>query len=304
MCVKNIKILDNNTLKLYNPTKLSKRTCFGKEYVQCASQNFWPSAGKEGEGMATATDYYATLGVSKTATEKEIRTAYRKLARKYHPDVNPGDKAAETKFKEIQQAYDVLNDPDKRAKYDRFGPAWETAGQGGFAGGVGGFGQQPGGGYTYEYRSAPGESFDFGDIFEGIFNRVGSTGGTRGARTATRTERGQDIDQPVEVSLEEAFHGTKRLLHIQTPEKCAQCGGTGLNQNRPCQQCGGSGQVMRPRRLEVTIPAGVRAGSRVRISGEGGPGSNGGTKGDLFFIITIRIFYSCNIFHPMDNWKK
>jgi molecular chaperone DnaJ len=236
---------------------------------------------------ATTTDYYAALGVKKTASEKDIRQAYRRLARKHHPDVNPGDKTAEAKFKEIQQAYDVLNDPEKRKKYDQFGDAWEHAGQ---YGPEGGFGQQPGGGgyasYDFDFGNA-GEAGGFGDVFETIFGR-GGMGGRTSTRATRRAQRGQDLDQPVEVTLEEAYHGTQRILQMQTPEMCTQCGGTGLAANKPCPQCGGMGSTLRPRRLEVKIPAGVRDGSRVRIAGEGGPGAAGGPKGDLFLVVSVQ----------------
>ncbi len=233
--------------------------------------------------MATAAkDYYAALGVKKTATEREIRQAYRRLARKYHPDLNPGDKTAEARFKEIQQAYEVLSDKDKRAKYDQYGDAWEYAGRGGpdF-----GFGQRQNGDVHFDFGASTTETFDFSDIFDSLFGgRIGRAAGRKG----TRARRGEDIEQPVEVTLEEAYHGTQRLVQTQTPEVCTQCGGTGVTQNRPCAQCGGLGSVIHPRRLEVKIPPGVRDGSRVRVAGEGGPGIGGGPKGDLFLVVSVR----------------
>ncbi|MGQ9675242.1 MAG: DnaJ C-terminal domain-containing protein [Chloroflexota bacterium] len=228
-----------------------------------------------------AKDYYATLGVKRDATDKDIRQAYRRLARKYHPDVNPGDKMAEAKFKEIQQAYEVLSDKDKRAKYDQYGDAWEYAGRGGAEPGPGQWHSRQA---TYDFGTMGADGFDLGDIFESLFARTG----TRTAyRRATRTQRGQDIDQPVEITLEEAYHGTQRIIQMQTPEVCTQCGGTGVTQNKPCAQCGGVGSTVRPRRLEVKIPPGVRDGSRVRVAGEGGPGAGGGPKGDLFLVVSV-----------------
>lgn len=233
--------------------------------------------------MATAAkDYYEILGLKRTATEKEIRQAYRRLARKYHPDVNPGDKTAEAKFKEIQRAYEVLSDKDKRAKYDQYGDAWEYAGQGGADFG---FGQRQGGNVHFDFRTSTADTFDFSDIFDSLFGRgVGRSAGRR----ATRARRGEDIEQPVEVTLEEVYHGTQRLVQVQTPEVCLHCGGTGLTQNGACTQCGGLGSVTRPRRLEVKIPPGVRDGSRVRVAGEGGPGIGGGPKGDLFLVVSVK----------------
>lgn len=228
-----------------------------------------------------AKDYYATLGVKRDATDKEIRQAYRRLARKHHPDVNPGDKTAEAKFKEIQQAYEVLSDKDKRAKYDQYGDAWEYAGRGGAESG---FGQWQGRQATYDFGTAGADGFDLGDIFENLFGR---TAGHTTFRRTTRAQRGQDIDQPVEITLEEAFHGTQRIVQLQSPEVCTQCGGTGMVQNKPCAQCAGLGSVLRPRRLEVKIPPGVRDGSRVRVAGEGGPGIGGGPKGDLFLVVSL-----------------
>jgi len=231
-------------------------------------------------------DYYQTLGVSKSATEKEIKKAYRKLARQYHPDVNPGDKSAEGKFKEINAAYEVLSDPEKRKKYDQFGENWQYADQ--FA--------QSQGGMRWDFGKGGPNIFDFGDlgagaggrgsIFDTLFGDL--TGGRRGSRTTYRPTRGQDIDHPVEVSLEEAYHGTSRLIQMQAEEPCATCKGTGTFANGPCYSCRGSGIISRPKRLEVKIPSGVKDGSRVRVAGEGAVGQLGGPKGDLFLVISVR----------------
>lgn len=231
-----------------------------------------------------ARDYYATLGVGKTATDKEIRQAYRRLARKYHPDVNPrGDKNAEAMFKEIQQAYDVLSDPEKRAKYDQFGEMWEQAGRGGPEPGTRYWSH--GGGTSFDFDfGGPGQGSNFADILESLF---GGAGGRTSSRRTSRARRGEDVDQSVDITLEEAYHGTQRVVQMQSPETCGQCGGTGVSQNRPCVDCGGMGTVLRPRRLEVKIPPGVRDGSRVRVAGGGGPGAGGGPKGDLFLVISV-----------------
>jgi curved DNA-binding protein len=208
--------------------------------------------------MAGKRDYYEVLGVKRDASEKEIRQAYRKLARKFHPDVNPNDKTAETSFKEVSEAYEMLSDEEKRKKYDRFGHDWQAYEQGG-AGPRGG----PG---TYQtYTTTDFE--DMGDIFGGgggffgdLFGRATGRGG-RG-RVHIESMPGQDLEQPVGVSLEEAFTGTTRVLSIPSAEGPA-------------------------RRIEVKIPAGVRDGSRVRVAGEGSPGPFGGPKGDLYLVVSV-----------------
>ncbi len=230
-----------------------------------------------------AKDFYAVLGVPKGASEKDIRTAYRKLARKHHPDVNPGDKAAEAQFKQINNAYEVLSDADKRRKYDKYGDNWEhadqieemqraRAGAGGvrFSGNGGGFQQ-----FNVD---------DLGDL-SGVFSQFFGRGGG-GARTMAR--RGGDIQQPVDVTLEEAYHGTTRTLQLLTTEPCATCGGAGEIAGATCHACGGYGELQRPRTLEVKIPAGVTNGSKVRIAGEGQPGTSGGKKGDVLLVVKVR----------------
>jgi len=225
-----------------------------------------------------AKDYYAILGLSKNATEKDIKQAYRKLARKYHPDVNPGDKSAEARFKEMNQAHEVLSDPEKRKKYDQFGENWQYADQFARAGGQ----QQQA---TWDFsRARGGPQFDFGDQagaegFGDIFDSI--LRGSRG-RTARRPQRGQDFEQPVEVSLEEAYRGTMRMLEMQGEEPCPTCKGRG------CRTCGGAGAVLKSKRLEVKIPSGVREGSRVRIAGKGGPAQMGGEAGDLYLLISVK----------------
>lgn len=211
--------------------------------------------------QSTVRDYYSVLGVPRNATDKDIKSAYRKLARKYHPDLNPGDKTAEARFKELQAAYDVLSDPEKRKKYDQWGPNWEQLErvQAGFGGAP--FGQQGPGESHFDFGSAT----DFSEILESLFG-AGRTGfgGPRGStRTRTRVRRGEDVEHPVTVSLEEAYFGTTRILEIPS-----------LN--------GGPA-----RRIEVKIPAGVRTGSRIRLANEGGSGFGGGPAGDLYLNITV-----------------
>jgi len=201
-------------------------------------------------------DFYKTLGVSRSATEKEIKQAYRRLARKYHPDVNPGNKDAERRFKEISEAYEVLSDQEKRAQYDRFGhlgDAWRRV-------------QHPGAGggpdeqvwQTFDFGG--GERPGVGDLFEMFF---GAGPGRTGARAAATMAKGQDLHQEVEITLEEAASGTQRSVVIATPNG-------------------------KTKRLEVRIPSGVREGAKVRVAGEGGPGIGGGPAGDVYIIPHIR----------------
>jgi molecular chaperone DnaJ len=225
-------------------------------------------------------DYYELLGVKKNATEKEIKQAYRRLARKYHPDVNPGDKSAEARFKEINTAYEILADKEKRAKYDRYGDKWQYADQFEKAGGQ----QSP----YYEYSPGGDTGSHFGgDIggLDSIFEELFRGGRSRTFSRRAQPRRGQDLETPVEVTLEEAYSGTTRTISLQMEEPCATCQGTGRIQNVPCSVCRGAGIVPDIKRLEVKIPAGVNTGSRVRIAGKGQPGY-GGASGDLYLVIT------------------
>jgi curved DNA-binding protein len=211
-------------------------------------------------------DYYQILGVSRDATEDEIKRAYRRLARKYHPDVNPGDKEAEERFKEINEAYEVLSDPEKRRKYDQLGAAWREWERMGGRPGDFDWSQwvstAPGGQRVYvRYGTAEdledlfGGSSPFSDFFTQIFGGLGGAPG--GFEFRTRPRRGQDLEQEVEISLEEAYHGTTRLL----------------------QKDG--------RRLQVKIPPGAYTGLRIRMAGEGGPGAAGGQPGDLYLRVRV-----------------
>ncbi|MGD0795524.1 MAG: DnaJ C-terminal domain-containing protein [Dehalococcoidales bacterium] len=227
-------------------------------------------------------DYYELLGIKKGATDKDIKQAYRRLARKYHPDVNPGDKNAEAKFKEINAAYEVLADKEKRAKYDKYGDKWQYADQFEKAGG------QPQSRY-YEYSPGEDTSFRFGgDIgdMDSIFEELLRSGRPRGSSRRAQSRRGQDLETPVEVTLEEAYSGTSRTISLQVEEPCPTCKGTGRIQNVACSTCRGAGAVSSIKRLEVKIPPGVSTGSRVRIAGKGQPGY-GGETGDLYLVITV-----------------
>jgi molecular chaperone DnaJ len=229
-------------------------------------------------------NFYDLLGVSKSATDKDIKAAYRRLARKYHPDVNPGNKSAEATFKEINAAYEVLSDKDKRAKYDKYGDKWQYADQ------LDQQSQQQGQYRQYSGDGGDGQSFNFGGDaggMDGIFEELFGAGRGRGFSRRTRSQPGQDLESNVEISLEEAFNGTARQINLQQQQACTACRGTGMIQNLPCSVCRGAGVVNNVARLEVKVPAGVATGSRVRISGKGQAGSGGGAAGDLYLNITV-----------------
>jgi DnaJ-class molecular chaperone len=252
-------------------------------------------------------DYYKILGVPKGAAEKEIKQAYRRLARKYHPDVNPGDKASEDRFKEIGEAYAVLGDAEKRKRYDQFGPSLKDGTfwrQGAAAT------NQRNASRVYTTTRDYAKDFDaggfgtgFSDFFEALFgqNFAGrgraaegaSTGGNGSAAYARATAgadqaKGSDIEQPIEITLEEVASGGNRVFTMQIPELCPTCHGTALVNGRLCSTCQGAGTVNKQRRIEVKIPPGVRDGSRIRIKGEGNPSANGGSKGDLYLVVTVQ----------------
>jgi DnaJ-class molecular chaperone len=236
-------------------------------------------------------DYYKTLGVARGASADDIKKAFRKLARKYHPDVNPGDRKSEEKFKEINEAYEVLSDPDKRRKYDTLGPNWQEQFGPGFS--------NTRRAYTYGgSRGAGGPQFDFdpngagfSDFFEMLFGR-GTPGAGMGGRTTPRDDMrrraGDNIEQPVEVTLQEAYSGGTRTFNIQSTEVCPTCRGVGEINGKLCTSCGGQGIVPRNKRIQVKIPAGVDNGSKIRVAGEGQPGIGGGPRGDLFLVISVK----------------
>ena len=226
-------------------------------------------------------DYYKTLGVSRTASDDEIRKAFRKLAREYHPDVAKDKKVAEEKFKEINEAYEVLSDADKRKKYDTLGEDWKR-----------GAGQAPGGG-AGQYRTwrAPGgeeEEFEFSgtgfsDFFEQIFGSRGGFG--RGGSAFGRreyAERGEDVEADILVTLHEAMNGSVRKINLRRNVRCERCRGTGRIQNRLCPTCEGVGAIAKNETYNVKIPAGVREGQRLRVAGQGEAGVGGGPAGDLY----------------------
>jgi molecular chaperone DnaJ len=262
--------------------------------------------------MAARPDYYKTLGVGKNASEDEIKKAYRKLARRYHPDRNPGDKQAEERFKEISQAHDVLSDPDKRKAYDR--------GTGPF----GGF-NMPGGFDTGSFGGGFGDILS--NLFGGAASQAGRSGGrTGGGRSGRAQPRGRDLETEVSLSFDQAVKGDQVPLSVPTSEPCPTCHGTGAKPGTtarvcpvcngrgieaesqgifsisqpcsnchgagtviddPCPTCGGSGARRSVKRLRVNIPAGVRDGSRIRLGGKGEPGIRGGDAGDLYVITRV-----------------
>ncbi|HWO82983.1 MAG TPA: molecular chaperone DnaJ [Solirubrobacterales bacterium] len=265
-----------------------------------------------------ADELYKTLGVSKKATDEEIKKAYRKLARTYHPDRNPDDKEAEERFKEISAAYDVLGDPEKRKEYDEGGV---FAGFGGGGGGGAPFGTGPGG----------FGGFDFGDILGGVFNRGG------GGRPQAQQVRGRDLETEVSLSFDQAINGAQISVTVPKSSRCGTCHGSGAKPgtspttcprcegrgveaqgqgffsiSQPCSQCGGSGQIIenpcptcggsgltqQTKRYKVNVPAGVKDGTRIRLAGKGEDGPRGGPPGDLY--VTTRVA-SSPVFKRLDG---
>ncbi|HLM64324.1 MAG TPA: molecular chaperone DnaJ [Acidimicrobiales bacterium] len=267
-------------------------------------------------------DYYRILGVSDTATQKEIKSAYRKLSRKYHPDANPGESAAEERFKEVSAAYDVVGDSDKRKEYDevrRLGPvAGGGFGGGGFPGGAGFPGGTSGGDGGFRFE-------DLGDVLGGLFGRGRNRAGGGGAR-GQGPHRGQDLEASLHMSFEDAARGLTTTIHLTSEATCSTCHGTGarpgttphtcprcegrgvLDDNQgffsfsqpcpqcagrgytvddPCPTCRGSGIEHRPREVNVRLPAGVEDGQRIRLPRRGGPGRNGGPPGDLYVTVQV-----------------
>jgi len=232
-------------------------------------------------------DYYKTLGVGRTATAAEIKKAYRKLARKYHPDVNPENPDAEKKFKEIQEAYAVLSDNDRRKQYDTFGRV-----EGGPGGGFDPFRQassswRDAGGFRVDFGDAAGAGRgfqDLGDIFGDIFGGRG-----RAAKTGPRRQRGTDQVVEIEINFGDAVGGTSVTIPVQRQVRCATCSGSGSANQTVCPSCHGSGILISTERLRVKIPEGVADGQRVRVAGKGAEGRGGGEPGNLFVRVRVRV---------------
>ena len=263
-------------------------------------------------------DFYDVLGVSKNASPEELKSAYRKLAVKYHPDKNPGDKASEDKFKEASEAYGILSDKEKKQNYDNFGHAAFEGGGGRQSGGFGGFG-----------------GADFSDIFEDFFGDFGGGGRSRGRRNTSN--KGSDLRYDLSITLEEAYEGKKQDIKFSTTEKCntckgngskpgyspdrctvcggngkvrsnqgfftvqqtcPQCAGSGEEITNPCNDCNGQGNKQASKKISVTIPKGVDDGTRIRLAGKGEAGSRGGTNGDLYLFINV---HSHDLFKRSDE---
>ena len=274
----------------------------------------------------TKQDYYDVLGINKSASPEEIKSAYRKQAVKYHPDKNPGDKSAEDKFKEASEAYGILSDKSKKSNYDNFGHAAFENGGGAQGGGFGGF-----------------NGTDFSDIFEDFFGDFGGSG--RSSRGRSSNNRGSDLRYDLSISLEEAYAGKKQNIQFSSSEKCntckgsgskpghsagkctycggngkvrsnqgfftvqqtcPQCSGSGEEITNPCNDCGGQGNKQTSKKISVTIPKGVDDGTRIRLAGKGEAGTRGGTNGDLYLFINVKshdlfkrsdenVFFECPI---------
>ncbi len=226
----------------------------------------------------TERDYYQTLGLTRSASADEIKKAYRRMARQYHPDLHGGAKKAEMekKFKEVNEAHDVLSDPDKRKKYDQYGKQWEQAEAFERAR------QQAGA------RGEGGREFSFGgegfsDIFENLFGGRGPAGSAQGFALP-----GEDLEMEVDLTLREVLTGVTKRISLREPVSCSTCQGRGRLRGRPCPACLGHGVRLEPKTIEVKIPAGVQDGTRVRVAGKGQAGQNGGKRGDLYLYVTIK----------------
>jgi molecular chaperone DnaJ len=237
-------------------------------------------------------DYYKVLGVPKGADEKSIKSAYRRLARKHHPDVNKG---SSERFKEISEAYNVLSDPEKRKRYDTLGPDWERYARSGAGA------HSPFEGQEVRFTSG-GDAGGFSDFFRSIFGDLGGGGRGRGGFGDVQFSdlggaewggggfgggQGSDVEAAIELSLEEAFRGTRKTISLELDEPCPTCGGAGHVNRKPCATCHGTGWAKGRRHLDVKIPAGVDTGSRIRVAGEGAHGSGGGS-GDLYLKVTVK----------------
>ena len=220
-------------------------------------------------------DYYDALGIARGASDAEVKRAYRRLARKLHPDVNPGDKTAQKRFQEVQEAYDVLKDAEKRRAYDRFGHAASSPGFDPAAASAGGFGGGAGG-----FPNSPFESTDFADLFGNIF------GGS--ARFRTEPEKGEPAYGTIEVDFKDAVLGGTASLSLRREKACPTCAGTGRVAKNLCTTCRGAGMVPEVERVRIRIPEGTADGGTIRIPGKGGAGLRGGESGDLFVTVRVR----------------
>ena len=270
--------------------------------------------------MAEKRDYYEVLGVSKNASSAEIKSAYRKKAKELHPDLNKDDPHAEEKFKEVQEAYSVLSDDNKKKMYDQFGHA-----------GVSGSGGNPYGGYGGSYTNFDASDFDFGDIFDSIFGGTGGGfggfSGFGGRSNSKRASRGSDVLMRMDLDFEEAIYGCEKKFNLDVVEDCDEChghggfdreecstcngtgtvttqqqtilgsfmsrstcprcNGLGKTYKRKCSECNGKGKIKQKKKITINIPAGINTGDRQRVSGKGSPGTNGGENGDLYIEFVV-----------------
>ncbi|XER09662.1 Curved DNA-binding protein [Sporomusa rhizae] len=231
-------------------------------------------------------DYYEILGVPKSATEKEIKQAYRKLARKHHPDLHQGDAKAqaEEKFKQINEAYEVLGDPDKRAKYDKLGMNWRAGDEVQFDPSA------TGNGYTYSYQGSTDfdpSGFEFSNFFNSIFGQDFSHGKPGGRRTRSANYKGEDVNAEIHLSVTELMQGVEKDLRLSAPNVCAACEGQRFNQRGVCPACGGTGITEAAKTVKVKIPAGLCPGASLRLKGLGGKGFGTGAAGDLYLHIQV-----------------
>lgn len=227
-------------------------------------------------------DYYEVLGVKRDATDEQIRQAYRKLARKHHPDVNPGDKVAEDRFKELNEANEVLSDPEKRKRYDQLGANWKNGAE---------FTPPPGWGRVNVEVDDLGGMFGgggFSDFFETFFGGARTAGPSEHRRRGARNRggRGQDAEAEMEISLEDAHAGGRHRITLQGTRPCAACGGKGVTSGVVCMTCRGSGQILSPKTIDVNIPPAAREGSVIKVGKQGQPGTS--EPGDLYIKLKIK----------------
>ena len=233
-------------------------------------------------------DYYQVLGVPKTAAAKDIKSAYRKLARKWHPDANPTKaKEAEEKFKEISEAYEVLGDAEKRSKYDALGSDWSHAAQQAEAQRRYRSAQEPAGSSPFgnaAFSNDAGPS-GFSDFFDLFFSGVGRRGA--GGASQPFARRGGDLETSIDITLRDAFAGGAKPVTLQIEDNCPNCNGTGLIGDQICPVCHGTGRLIQTKKFDITIPKGVRDGQRIRLAGQGNRGSGGGQPGDLYLVVHV-----------------